>query len=200
MRARLYDRLAAMASVAFLLTLAAGTYYLAVWVTRAPGTTTQVRTNEPDMFVEGVSLVRVNAQGSPAFQMSAQRMRHFPIDGSSEFDAPRLISVDPSRPRVTVTAQRAIASQNGDETVMSGDVLLRREADGEQPALEVRTERLVVNARTEVASTDLAVEIRQGHARLTGVGMEFDNLSRELSLHSQVSGYWPPPPSPDQRS
>jgi lipopolysaccharide export system protein LptC len=200
--ARLYDRLAAALSLAFLVVLGAGTYYLAAWATRDQSPAIQTRTNDPDVFVEGVSLTRTDSGGTPIFQMSAQSMRHFPFDDSSEFERPRLVSLDPGRPQLTMSADRAIASAEGKETVLSGNVTITRPAGPEKPALTVKTERLTLLAENEIARTNEKVEILQGAARLTAVGMEFDNVTRDLRLFSQIRGLWPPkepiPPTSNQ--
>lgn len=192
MEARLYDRMAAALSVAFLLLLGAGTYYLAAWATRDKSPAIQTKTNDPDVFVEGVSLTRTDHVGTPVFQMSADRMRHFPIDGSSKFDSPRLVSLDPTQPVVTLRADRAIASAQGQETVLIGNVILTRPASSDKTELIIRTERLTLIGESEIARTDAPVSIVQGNARLTATGMEFDNLTRDLRLFSQVRGFWPP--------
>lgn len=186
MNARFYDRLAAVASIVFMLILAAGTYYLAVWVSRDQQTSLITTSNEPDVFVEGVSLTRVNTQGDPIFQMSADSMLHYPIDGTSEFRMPTLVSLDSNRPRMTVRADLATASSEGQSTVLEGNVVIERQAIPQNPTLTIRTERLVLTPDNETARTELPVLIEHGTAQLSGVGMEFDNLSRTMRLHSQV--------------
>jgi len=188
---RLYDRLAAFASITFLLILAAGTYYLAVWVSRDAQSPVVVRSNEPDVFVEGVSLTRVGANGEPVFQMSAASMLHFPIDGSSLFQDPILISLDENRPTMTVRADSARASASGKSTVLEGAVILERQGYESNPRLRVLTERLTLTADNEIAQTDLPVRIEHGEAILTGTGMQFDNLKRTLRLLAAVNANWP---------
>lgn len=190
MNPRLYDRLAAFASITFLLVLAAGTYYLAVWVSRDGQSPVVVRSNQPDVFVEGVSLTKVDASGEPVFQMSAASMLHFPIDGSSQFKDPILISLDESRPKMTVRADAATASASGESTVLEGNVVLERQAHEDNPRLRVLTERLTLAPDNETARTDLPVRIEHGDAILTGTGMQFDNLNRTLRLLATVNANW----------
>ncbi len=199
MNARLYDRLAAIASILFLVSLAAGTYYLAVWVTRDNESSVVKTSNEPDVFIEGVSLTRVNATGNPVFRMSADSMLHYPIDGSSAFTRPLLVSLDESRPTMSVRADKATASREGQSTVLEGNVVLTRAAEANNPALTVRTERLTLTPDDETARTDLPVQIEHGTVHLQGTGMEFDNLSRELRLNAQVRGDWTAPTKPSER-
>ncbi len=113
-------------------------------------------------------------------------MLHYPIDGTSEFRMPTLVSLDRNRPRMTVRADIAVASQEGQSTVLEGNVVLERQAMPENPTLTIRTERLRLTPDDETARTELPVLIEHGSARLRGVGMEFDNLLRTMRLHSQV--------------
>jgi lipopolysaccharide export system protein LptC len=193
MEARVYDRIAAVLSVMFLLGLAAGSYYLAVWAGRGDDQGVRVTSNEPDVFVQDVLLTEVDADGEPVFRMSARDMRHYPIDGTSEFHDPVLVSLNPARPELRVVARRATILPGGNETVLTGDVELRRRADADRPELIVLADQMVVDADTETARTDGPVNIRQGDVRLTAVGMEFDNVSRALQLSSQVRAVVPVP-------
>ncbi|MEZ5658950.1 MAG: LPS export ABC transporter periplasmic protein LptC [Burkholderiaceae bacterium] len=196
MDARLYDRMAALTSIAFLLALAAGSYYLAVWAGREPAQNNLAQSNEPDVFVENVLLTEVNAKGQAVFRMSARNMNHFPIDGTSEFSDPLLVSLDPSRPTLTVVADRATILPGGSETVLEGRVRMKRRAEPGHPELTVHADQMTVNGNDETARTDGPVEILQGRTRLTGVGMEFDNVSRALQVSSQVRATIRPQSSP----
>lgn len=192
MNARFYDRIAAVLSVVFLLALAAGSYYLAVWVSREGGPGVRVQSNQPDVFVENVLLTKVDRAGRPVFRMSASDMRHYPIDGTSEFKDPLMVSLDPTRPTLTVVAERAVILPGGNETVLTGDVELRRREQPHSPELRILADQMIVDADHETARTDGPVEILHGGARLTGVGMEFDNVSRALQLSSRVKATIPP--------
>ncbi len=75
--------------------------------------------------------------------------------------------------------------------MLTGNVVLKRQSAPEKPLLVVRTERITLLSENQIARTDAKVEIEQGNARLTGIGMEFDNLSRDLNLSSQVRGILP---------
>ena len=164
MNARLYDRLAAGISVALLLALGAGTYYLAQISGRfdRPALGRPVG-HEPDYFVEKLVFTRLNARGEPAFRVSAERALHFQDDGTTEYESPRLVSLDPARPRVTVNARQGRTAADGNETHLEGDVVLTRHAAPGSPPIVVTTDYAVVHADTEVARTDRPAFSFQGH-------------------------------------
>lgn len=194
MTPRIYDKLAAALSVTLLLALAAGTYYLAQ--TSLRDTTAGLArppAHEPDYFVEDAVFTRINARGQPVFRMSAQRMLHYPDDQSTAYDKPVLVSLDPRKPRLSLRADRGQSSANGEETLLSGDVVMVRAATDAEPAMTIRTEAVTIYSETEIARTDLPVRIERGDSVLTGVGMEFNNAARSLRVDAGVRLTWQPP-------
>ncbi|MCL4184275.1 MAG: LPS export ABC transporter periplasmic protein LptC, partial [Burkholderiaceae bacterium] len=190
--------LAAALSVTLLLALAAGTYYLAQVSLRGAATDVgRAVVHEPDYFVEDALFTRINARGEPAFRISAERMLHFPDDQSTTYEMPVLVSLDPSRPPVTIRADQGRSSAGGEETLLQGNVVLVRAQTQAEPAMTIRTESVTVYSETEIARTDLPVRIERGESVLTGVGMEFNNAARSLKVDSRVQLTWQPPqPSP----
>ena len=127
MNPRFYDRLAAAVSIGLLLTLAAGSYYLAEIAQRfvLPGLV-QDTTDIADAFGENVLLLRLNERGEPAFRMSADRMEHFRRSDTTRYTRPTMVSLDPAQPRVTVTALRGQSVRESQETILEGSVQLDR--------------------------------------------------------------------------
>ena len=54
--------------------------------------------------------------------------------------------------------------------------------------MRVQTEYLQVFPDRDLARTDKPVIITEGDSRLSGVGMEFNNKTRQFALLSQVRG------------
>ncbi len=193
MKVRFRERLSGLISIALLLLLSAGTYYLAEKASqfddknRAP-----LADTEPDSFVEGLNLTKVNAKGEPVFRLRADRMVHFPVDNHTEFVRPVLVSLDTDRPKVTVRAKRARANGDGDVTELFDEVELLREASAKDPQVRVTTESMVLFTQEEIARSTQAVKIEYASSVLTGVGMEFNHVLRQLSLNSSVKGSFAP--------
>jgi len=191
---RQYDRIAAGISIALLAGLAGVSYYLAEISSRMDRSAgASAPAHEPDYFVEGLALTRLNATGQPVFRMSADRMQHFPDDDSSEFVNPVLVSLDPARPLITLRAERGRATSGGEQTHLHDSVQLTRAAEGGRPALRVDTDYVLVLPQQDLARTDRPVRITHGDSSLTGIGMEFDNAARVLKVQSRVHGVWAAP-------
>jgi lipopolysaccharide export system protein LptC len=191
---RFYDRTAAAVSLALLAALAGFSYYLAELSEQYPKTTGDRKlVHEPDYFVEHFVLTRVNAAGDPVYRVSADRMLHYPDDDSTEFLRPVLVSLDPKKPLVTLRADRGEASRRGEQTHLRDNVVLTRAASGDQPEMTLTTDHLLLLTEEDIARTDRPVRIEYGRSSLTGVGMEFNNATRVLTVRSKVRGVWAAP-------
>jgi lipopolysaccharide export system protein LptC len=194
MSARLFDRLAAAASIMILVGLGMLSYFLAQQAERlARPSAPRAVTHEPDYFVDRLRLLKANAAGDPAVRVEASRMRHFPDNLTIEFDRPHIVTLTEGRPEIKVTAERGRSPETGEKTDLSGDVRIVRDADGQQQALVVLTEAATVLIEEKVVLTDQPVAITMGPNRLNGVGMRLDSQSRQLQVDSQVRGHIAPP-------
>ncbi len=195
MRRRSWEQLAAAVSLVLLAGLAAGTWYLALLADREEtGAASRTPPGEPDYFLDDAVFTRINLDGEPVYRMSADHLLHFPDDGTSTYESPYLVSLDPDKPRVTVRAERGRSNADGTETLLTGNVVLVRAASEREPKMTIRTEKVTIYSDTEIARSDQPVRIERGASVLTGVGMEFDNAARSLKVDSQVTLTWQPPP------
>ena len=189
MSARLFDRLAATASILILVGLGMLSYFLAQQAERlARPSAARAVTHEPDYFVDRMRLLKANAAGDPAVRIEAVRMRHFPAALTIEFDAPHIVTLTADRPAIRVDADRGSSPDTGEKTDLSGNVRIVRDADATNPPLVVLTDAATVLLQEKVVLTDRPVDIRMGPNSLTGVGMRLDSESRQLRLDSQVKG------------
>ncbi|MFN7643968.1 MAG: LPS export ABC transporter periplasmic protein LptC [Burkholderiales bacterium] len=194
MKARSLDRIAAVVSVMLLGALGLFTFYLAQ-VSNADGGSRgprKVLPDRPDYFVERMALLTMNDQGEPSYRLEASQLQHFPEDDVADFEDPVMVSLDPARPRITITANRGRLIQGGEEARLSGNVVLTRAATDRAAPMKVETEYAVVLPDEDIVRTDWPVALIQGGQQLNGVGMELNNRTRQLRVDSQVRVVVPP--------
>ena len=185
-----WDRLAASLSIVLLTAVGGGAWYLAERAGAGDDSPAAARPpDEPDAFVDRFALVKVDAQGRASYRIEADRALHFP-DDSTELRGARVISLDPSKPRVTIRADRGRADPGVTQVDLDGDVVLTRAPDGKHEAMRIRTESAVVLVDPQVARTDQPVVVTMGRSFLQGTGMEYDHLNRRLQVKSRVRGSW----------
>lgn len=144
--------------------------------------------HDPDFIAEDFGIVKINAAGKPEYTLSAERMLHYPDDESTSVVAPRLEQRKADANPIVIRADSGVISKDGDEASFLGNVVVVREAGRGQNELRVRTEYLQIIPDRDLARTDKPVVITEGRSRLSGVGMEFNNRTRQFALQSQVRG------------
>lgn len=198
MGSRALDRLAAIVSLVLLAGLGLFTFYLAQVADRGRPARAErpVAADEPDYFVERMALLTMNERGLPSYRLEAQRLQHYPADDRTEFEEPVMVSLDPERPRITVTANRGRLVDGGEQALLHGNVVITRAATANAAPMKAETEFAVVLPERDLVRTDWPVTVLQGGNVLTGVGMELDNRARRLRVDSQVRAVVQPPARP----
>ncbi|MFA5915152.1 MAG: LPS export ABC transporter periplasmic protein LptC [Burkholderiales bacterium] len=144
--------------------------------------------HDPDFIAEDFGITKMGASGKPEYSLSAVRMLHYPDDDSTDIVEPRLVQRHDQAAPIVIRADRGLISRNGDEASFFGNVVVVREASREHSELRMHTEYLQVVPDRDLARTDKPVTITEGRSRLAGVGMEFNNKTRQFTLLSQVRG------------
>ena len=124
--------------------------------------------------------------------LTAQLQNQDPLEpmDTSEFTRPVLVSLDPARPRVTISATRGSATSKGEQTDLHGQVELLRAGGEGKPPLRVSTDHVRILPEQDLALTERPVRIESGDSVLTGVGMRFNNADRTLDVLSRVQSRW----------
>ncbi len=152
--------------------------------TRDPGT--------PDFMIDNLKATKMDPEGRAEYSLAAAKMVHFPASDVTEVEQPRLVQWRAESPPVRVSAERGTVSGNGKELYLHGDVVIVRDPAPGRGELRVETNYLQVVPDQEIARTPEHVVITQDDSRLEGVGMEFNNKTREFELRSLVSGTFRP--------
>ena len=169
-----------------MLSLALLTFYLERTV-REDDSPPALRRHDPDYLVTNFTTTTYNRDGAAETVMSAAQMVHYPDDDTTELFSPRVVQAKPNEPRLTVRAERGQLSRDGDEIFLYGSVLLVREATPEKPEARMTTEFLHILRDRSLVRSDRPVKFVEGGRSLTGRGMEYNNLSRELVLRHDVT-------------
>ena len=175
-----------------MLALAALTFWLGLVVREESESRQALRSHNPDYIVDKLLHTRYNAQGTAESVLAADKMLHYPDDDSTELVAPRLVQTKPNQPRVTITAERATLSHDGEELFLYDNVLVVREANEGRSEARMRTSFLQMARAQSVLRTDADVVITEGERVLSGRGMEYDNDSGQLHLRERVRGRYRP--------
>jgi len=188
---RRIDRLVGWLPILLLGSLAALTYWLDAQVHDSGASRNGSGRHEADLFAERVRAVELDAEGRPTQTLSAARARHYPDDGTIEFDDPDLSVTRQQQPAFHVEAKRARISGDREDAFFEGNVRATREPSGDKgddARITLKTEFLHVIPKRDRALTDKPVTIEQGRGIIRATGLVLDNASKTLTLKSEVRG------------
>lgn len=98
--------------------------------------------HDPDYIVERFAATAMNEKGTPRYQLSAERMTHYPDDDTSHFVRPVLVQFQPAGLQVTTRSDYGVMPGDGSEILMTGNVRATRSGDAASAGGEMRTDRL----------------------------------------------------------
>ena len=187
------DRLITWSPLLLLALLATMSFWLDHKVQPQPRRPDGSTRHDPDFIIEGFSAVKMNPDGTRRYGLTAKRMVHFPDNNSTELELPRLVYFDYQRAPVTIRSETAEAMQGGDDIYFRGDVQIIRSAYASNAELGVFTSFLHVIPDKDLAKTDKPVRMVEGNSTASSVGLEFNNVTREVKLLSEVKASYATP-------
>jgi lipopolysaccharide export system protein LptC len=182
------DRAFSLFPLLLMLTLAAASFWLERAVQAPEHDKSGKLRHDPDFIADDFGITKMDASGKPEYILSAAHMLHYPDNDSTDIVTPRLVQRHDNDAAIVIQADRGTVSKNGEEASFYGSVVVVREAALGRSELRVQTEYLQIVPDRDLARTDKPVIITEGDSRLSGVGMEFNNKTRQFALLSQVRG------------
>jgi lipopolysaccharide export system protein LptC len=158
--------------LALVLTLIGGAAWWQQFGQTPEATPTVVRERLPDYRVDGLTATAMDAAGRPARRLTADAMRHYPDDDSSELDRPVLILYRSDGPPWDIRSETGWVSGDGERVLLHGQVVVDREGSGEARPVHLTTSELLVRPRQEYAETSMPVKLTSGEDWLTSTGMQ----------------------------
>lgn len=188
------ERLVQASAILLLAILAAGSAWYAR-VLRQPTVTAVATPGLPDFTARQVVFTQFDANGQARFRLAAESMRHFVEDDRVELQAPRLVSLDPTRPQVQAQARSGRVDNLGERVHLDGEVRLSRAGDGRVPPLRLATEYLLALPDQDRYQTDRPVRIERGGSTIEARGMLLDNIARTAEFAGRGRQLMAPPPA-----
>lgn len=174
--------------------LALGTWWLVKNTpTDAPPRVAAPARHEPDYTMSRFMVRRFAPDGTMRAQIEGDTMRHYPDTDTLEIDNVRIRAVGGDGQVTHAQARMALANGDGSEVQLQGGAQVRREArPGDEP-VEFRGEFLHAFLDTERVRSHLPVTVTRGAAEVRAEAMEYDHLTRVVTLKGRVTAVFPPP-------
>ncbi|MDO4998054.1 MAG: LPS export ABC transporter periplasmic protein LptC [Neisseria sp.] len=153
--------------------------------------------NEPQYAMVGLAGKRFAADGSLQENLRAESAWQLPNSKEVVLEQPRLDVFKTGALVYDVKSAQATYDTNTREVAFVQQVVLNKAADGNQPAGEVKTERLLVNSREQSAKSDETVYFRYGQSHGSAQGFRYQHQQGLLIFPAKVKAtiYDPKNPS-----
>jgi lipopolysaccharide export system protein LptC len=144
----------------------------------------------PDAWFENATLVSMNARGTPAHRIEADRWVHFLDDDTAELTEPYMefYSETGVRPPWQVEAETAWISSGGDLVLLRGEVFMHRDAYEGGTWINVESRDMRVRPKEDYAESDAMTVIQTEEWVKRGIGMRAWTEREQLQLLEQVKG------------
>ena len=142
--------------------------------------------HDPDFVIHDSVLRKLDSSGQLQYTLNSAVIRHYPDDDSTDMSKPHLIYQYPTRPSMTIRAERGHANKEGQQIDLYENVQITRAATAKDPEMNGYTDQLTVFPDDEKAFTKSPVLITKGKSSLKGVGMQVDSRAQTYVLESQA--------------
>jgi lipopolysaccharide export system protein LptC len=179
----LNDRFSTGITAVILTLLVSGTWWASDYAQRAVELDPPAKnTHEPDTWAKNIVLLRSNEQGLTVSRLEGDYLEHFPDDDSYDIKAPRAFNVKTDSPMTLATSDHAQLLDDGNRIVMQGNAVLTRLGNEKNSAMTFSSEQLTMLVDQDIAFTELPAVAVSGRSRLSGVGMNYNNKTRQLNV------------------
>ena len=147
--------------------------------------------HEADYTLDHFTLQRFNPEGALKIEIEGEHMQHFPDDDIMEVEQIRVVTTDPGGRKMTATALHGRARGDNSEVWLDGQAQLVAESAGELP-IQMNGEHLHALPKLRQVDSKYMVLVRQGDSEFNADGLEYDDLTRLLTLHGNVHALMQP--------
>lgn len=146
----------------------------------------------PGYYVNEAVITVGGADGTPLYQLEAEKILHQPADKSVLLSGVKFDYLEQQGSPWELRAKQGQISDNQEVVKLFGDVRLVNRNENSETATVVTTASLDILPASYVATTKEAVVITHGQYEITAVGMAADLNQGKLKLQSQVHGHFTP--------
>lgn len=177
------DRFSTGITALILTVLVAGTWWASDYAQRAIDLDPPAKnTHEPDTWAKNIVLLRSNELGVTVSRLEGDYIEHFPDNESYEIQVPRAFHINSDSPMTLATSKTALLFDDGNRIIMKGNAVLTRLGDTDNAPLTFSSEILTLLVDQDLAHTDLPAVAINGRSKLSGVGMTYNNKTRQLNV------------------
>jgi lipopolysaccharide export system protein LptC len=142
-----------------------------------------------EIFMNDFEMTAMNESGAPAYILNGKYLERYNDSDDTKIEQP-IIQLLESGNQWIINADSALLNDKNDTIQLMNNVVMQQQ--NIEPAVTIRTQSMLLHTKTQIAETQVQVDIKQGKSQLTSTGMIYNNITSELELNSSVSGFYLP--------
>lgn len=154
-----------------LVLLLLGSWFLADIFDKKQGKEFVAADHTADYFSVGYYKKEMNLQGVVKNELIADKLIHYPDDGTTHLENPQMTLYNPEAPPWVIKSTTGILGVDRDNLLLSGKVFISRNSTKTRRPFDLNTSELKVKLSISFAETDEWAELIEGSNRTEGVGM-----------------------------
>jgi lipopolysaccharide export system protein LptC len=150
--------------------------------------------HDPDYIMTNFETTQTDIKGNLSYKLSANEMRHFPDDDTTELQKPRYTQFAINKPYTRVEGMRGFVSSNGEEVKLVDNVVITRQAYNGKGEMTVETDYLNIRPNEDLVTTDRPVVIKQAPKTVIyATGMIYEKKKKTVTLLKRVRAHYEKP-------
>ena len=142
-----------------------------------------------ELFMNEFQLTSMDKEGRPSYMITGIELKRYSNSDDTEVTQPVLHLLQNDNQWI-INADTALFNDKNNTIRLQDNVLMQQQ--NVTPAVNLRTQSMLVNTRTQIAKTEAHVNITKGNSTLNSDGMIYNNVTSELKLLSRVNGFYEP--------
>ena len=133
----------------------------------------------------------MNANGKPAYKVTAKHLEHYPDDDSMKLQTPFFSFYENNIKTWTAQSHEATVVKNGEKIHLSGNVVLSqiKISTKDIPAI-LTAEQLTIEPNQDIAYTKSRINLRKGKNTIDAVGMRADLNKGRIEFLSKTRSHY----------
>ncbi|SFU77950.1 lipopolysaccharide export system protein LptC [Nitrosomonas eutropha] len=144
---------------------------------------------EVDYIIENLEGIQVNHELEQNRFFSADKLTHYSTEDITQLEHVRFTSIEPDKPLLRVTSDRAELTKDGDDIFLTENVFIIRGGDLDKDKVTMLTDFLHLIPDTDIAKTDRPVTVIRMNSVLNAVGLFMNNQTGEILMQSRVKAH-----------
>lgn len=150
--------------------------------------------HDPDYVLNNFITTRSDEKGDLRYRLTAEEMRHYPDEDTTELDLPHFTRFEIGKPFTRIEGKKGFVSSNAEKIEFVDEVKVVRQAYNGKGEMVVLTDRLDVFPDDERAVTDRPVVITQEPKTVIhATGMIYDKKQQTIELKNRVKVHYEKP-------